>query len=104
MPRYRWTGADAFDGRVAPGEVVELRAAVGDPQPELVRVDTPDASDDTGGSAALPVDPAAHTVDEFRDHLRTVDYDDAELDTLADAERGGDARSTVLDAIERARE
>lgn len=39
MPRYRWTGVGLFDGDVEPGDVVELRERVGNPQPEMVRVE-----------------------------------------------------------------
>jgi len=114
MPRYRWTGSGRFDGELPPGEVGEYSAHVGDPQPELVRVDDEapdedddtgvDESDDNGGGTEAPFDPGKRTVTEIRDALAEADYDAAALNALAAAEQAGDARTTALEAIDAARD
>jgi hypothetical protein len=99
MPRYRWTGVGRFDGDVAPGEVADLPERVGEPQPELERVEIPDPDGPDVESGTLPFAPGEHTVSELRDRVQDINDADA-LRALRTAEADGGDRTTALDAID----
>lgn len=68
--------------------------------------DTDDGDDGDGedGDVEPPFTPGEKTIDELEDELANTDYDDAELEALADAERDGENRDGALDVIEEASE
>lgn len=56
---------------------------------------------ETEGDDSLAFDPNDHTVDDVRDHVRSIDSDDivAELEAIREAEAAGKDRSTAIEAI-----
>lgn len=103
MPVYEWQGHGDFhdnrnDRTISPGEQVELASEVADPHPEFTKpADTPTTDSEDSGSLPHPSD---YSVSEFTDEFSISEFSDDERETMAENERAGKDRASMLERLE----